>query len=165
MTDKPPLTDEQTFEDDSSNFFRIGSAELTKLVDLAASGAIQHRDFTVLFAFISLTDWRSGRCRATCAAIADMLGKKTNHIVLSLKRLKEKELILPFIDHRTRDKYHIVNPNLLVCGSGRKRGFLVKCFDEALQLHRENRKEKKPDNCVDLDSRRKLKNKVAIHGS
>ena len=165
MTDKPPLTDEQTFEDDSSNFFRIGSTELAKLVDLAASGTIQHRDITVLLAFISLTDWRSGRCRATCAAIAEILDKKTNHIVLSLKRLKENEIMLPFIDYRTKDRYHIINPNLLVCGSGKKRGFLVKCFDEALQLHRENRKEKRLDNCVDLDSRRKLKNKVTIHGN
>lgn len=162
MTDNPPPANEQSFEDDSSNFFRIGAAELSRLVNLAASGAIQHRDITVLLAFISLTDWRSGRCRATCAAVADLIEKKTNHVVLSLKRLKEEELMLPFIDYRTRDKYHIINPNFLVCGSGKKRGFLVKCFDEAVQLHRENKK-KPVDNCIHLDLHRNRRDETAIH--
>lgn len=162
MTDHSPLTNEPTFEDDLSNFFRIGAVELTKLIDLAATGAIQHRDITTLLAFISLTDWRSGRCRATCAAVANLLDKKPNHIVLSLKRLKENELMLPFIDHRTGDKYHIVNPNFLICGSGKKRGFLVKCFDEALQLHRESKK-KPLDNCIHLDLHRKSRKESAIH--
>ena len=157
MTNASNLTDEQSFEDDSSSFFRIGSAELNNLLELVTAGKLQHRDITVLLAFISLTDWRSGRCRATCAAIAELLEKGTNHIVLSLKRLKEAELILPFIDAKTKDKYLIVNPNLLICGSGRKRGFLVKCFDEVLQEHRLN-KPQLPDNCIQLDSRRRQAN-------
>lgn len=153
MTDPVNITDIQVFEDDSSSFFRIGSVELNNLLDLVTSKKLQHHDITTLLAFISLTDWRSGRCRATCAAIGNLLGRSTNHIALSLKRLKDCELMLPFTDQRTGDKYLIVNPNFLVCGSGKRRGFLIRCFNETLQEKRKT-EEKPLDNCIQLLTRK-----------
>lgn len=153
MTTPSNVTDIQILEDDSSSFFRIGSAELGKLLDLVSCKRLQHHDITTLFAFISLTDWRSGRCRATCAAIGNLLGRSANHIVISLKRLKDCELILPFTDQRTGDKYLIVNPNFLVCGSGKRRGFLIRCFNETLQEKRETEKER-INNCIQLPTRK-----------
>jgi hypothetical protein len=153
MTDPTNVTDIKVLEDDSSSFFRIGAAELTKLLGLVAVKQLQHRDITILLAFVSLTDWRSGRCRATCAAIGKMVGRTTGHVVLSLKRLKDCELILPFTDWKTGDKYLIVNPNFLVCGSGKRRGFLIKCFNETLQEKREAEKERMT-NCIQLPARK-----------
>jgi hypothetical protein len=44
--------------------------------------------------------------------------------------------MVPFIDKRTGEKAHIIHPGLLVCGSGKQRGFLLKSFIEAIEANR-----------------------------
>jgi hypothetical protein len=44
--------------------------------------------------------------------------------------------MVPFIDKRTGEKLHIIHPGLLICGSGKQRGFLVKSFMEVINENR-----------------------------
>lgn len=128
------MTNDESFADsqDQSKFFRLGSYDLEVLIQLVAKRKLLNSDITVLLAFISLTDWRSGRCRARLAKVAELLGKPASTISISVKRLKDHGLMVPFIDKRTGEKLHIIHPGLLICGSGKQRGFLLKSFTEAI---------------------------------
>jgi hypothetical protein len=126
------LTDQQ----DQSKFFRIGSYDLDVLILLIYARKLQNADFVVLFTFISLTDWRTGRCRARVSRVAELLGRKPSSVSLSVKRLKERRLMVPFTDKRTGEKLHFIHPNLLICGSGKQRGFLLRSFTEAIENNR-----------------------------
>jgi hypothetical protein len=132
------LTNDESFTDsqDQPKFFRLGSYDLEILIQLVAKRMLLHSDIVVLFAFISLTDWRSGRCRARLAKVGELLNKPVSTISVSVKRLKDHGLMVPFIDKRTGEKLHIIHPGLLICGSGKQRGFLVKSFMEAVNENR-----------------------------
>lgn len=132
MSPKSMSEDQATDYVSDGKFLRIGIHELEVFIQLTASKLIQHRDVTVFLAFISLTDWRSGRCRASCKKVAELIGKPQSYISISVKRLKETNMMVPSIDKATGERFFLINPDFLICGSGSRRGFLVKTYKDAI---------------------------------
>lgn len=115
-------------------FFRLDAYELEVLLQMQAKKLLQHRDITVLLAFISLTDWRNGRCRTNCAFIGRLINKSKPLVSASVKRLKQYQLLVYCVNERNSgDAYYLLNPSLVICGSGRQRGFLIKQFNKAIE--------------------------------
>lgn len=119
----------------ADRFFKLYIDELPFLLKLIAFKNIEHRDLAVLLAYVSLTEPRSGRCRATVAKIAEELNVTPSAIYASLKRLREAQLIVRAYDKRTGERIHLVNPYLVAGGSPNQRGFLIKSYMEALQAN------------------------------
>lgn len=131
----PELVNSQDIEADdlgSAHFCKVNLDELNLLVKLTQARVIHHRDLTVFWTFVSMMDWRTGRCRLTCARLSEELGINVNTIYLSVKRLRDASLILPYTEKRGGTKIYLVNPYIVNCGQGKQRGLVLKTFMEAL---------------------------------
>lgn len=115
-----------------SNFARISIEEALKLAKLAKDKTIESRDILVIFAMMSMTDWRDGKCRATSQGIADALTWDLTQVSKSMMRLKKAFIIVPVKEGKTKQKVHLFNPRLLIYGTGKRRGYLIKKYTEAI---------------------------------
>lgn len=116
----------------NSNFARISTGEAVDLVKLAVKKIIQYRDIAVLLAMMSVTDYRDGKCKAKPSAIANIIGWQVSQVSHSLRRLKAASVLTCVTEKRTGETYHIFNPYLLIYGSGKRRGYLIKVYTEAI---------------------------------
>jgi hypothetical protein len=131
------LTDETVEEEllKGSNFARIGIQEALKLAKLAKQKNIESRDVLVIFAMMSMTDWRDGKCKATNQGIAEELGWDVTQVSRSMMRLKKALIIVPVKEHKTKQRIHLFNPRLLIYGTGKRRGYLIKKYHEAIHAN------------------------------
>lgn len=115
-----------------SYFVRLDVNEMTDLVLLACEKKIQYRDISVLLLLVAQTDWRDGKCRLTCQRVAELMDWSPGQVAHSFRRLKSVDLIVPLIDRATGTKIHIFNPRLVLHGTGKRRGYLIKSYKEVL---------------------------------
>lgn len=94
---------------------------------------IQPRDCVVLLAHVSLTDHRTGRCRATAERISELLDVQPSNVYISVKRLREAQLMVRSVDKRTGEKIYLINPYLFSGGTPKQRGLQLKTYMEAIQ--------------------------------
>lgn len=135
VADQPPhLTvdgeDENLYK--ASKFVRIDPDKKLELARMATAKIIQYRDLAVFDAMIALTDWRDGKCRAPVSGIAETLGWSISQTGHSMRRLKAAKVIVPLIEKVTRAKIHIFNPYIVIYGTGKRRGYLIRKYHEAL---------------------------------
>lgn len=131
------LTDEAVEEEllKNSNFARINIQEALNLSKLAKQRVIESRDILVIFAMMSMTDWRDGKCKATNQGIADVLTWDLTQVSKSMMRLKKAFIIVPVKEQKTKQKIHLFNPRLLIYGTGKRRGYLIKKYAEAIHAN------------------------------
>lgn len=122
------FTDEELYK--ARSFTMIGNEKAILLIELVKSKQIMWRDLGVLIAMTALTDWRSGTCKATASGLAKELGWKPNVVSLSLSRLKKIKLIAPAKDAKTRASIYLIDPRLVIYGTGKRRGYLIKRYAE-----------------------------------
>jgi histone H3/H4 len=131
------LTDEAIEEEllKNSNFARISIEEALKLAKLTKEKTIHSCDILVIFAMMSMTDWRDGKCRATNQGLADALSWDVTQVSRSMMRLKKAFIIVPVKEQKTKQKVHLFNPRLLIYGTGKRRGYLIKKYAEAIHAN------------------------------
>lgn len=127
------MTPDASLQGSSDRFFKLHIDELHFLLKLIAFKNIEHRDLAVFLAYVSLTEPRSGRCRATALKVAEDLNVTPSTVHRSLKRLREANLIVRYLDKRTGERVLLINPYLLSAGSPQQRGLLIKSYSEAMQ--------------------------------
>jgi hypothetical protein len=113
-------------------FVRFDLNRCLKIAQMAASKEIEPRDIMVLLAIISMTNWKNGRCLAATAKIADLLPLSISQVGHSMRRLKKQNLIVPLKDTKDGFTYHLVDPYLIICGTGSKRGIILKNYHQAI---------------------------------
>ena len=91
---------------------------------------LQPRDFTVLFALMSLCDAKTGKIRFTAKVLSEEIGFNPTAFSASLKRLKTN-FVIASICESSGDKYYLINPYLFSVGRKQKWGHLVKTFTDA----------------------------------
>lgn len=116
-------------------FVKMHLDELDNLFLLLSFKNIRSIDVCVLLAYASFTDPRTGRCRAVAEKIANKLSIKQSNVYLSVKRLREAQLLVRITDKRTGEIIHLVNPYLFSGGSLQQRGLMIKTYAEA--IHKE----------------------------
>lgn len=125
-----------TLEDDfykQKEFVKLDLNRCLKIARMAVARAIEPRDLTVLFAIMSLTNWKNGRCMATTAKIAETLSLSVSQVGCSMRRLKKQNLIVPLKDTKDGFTYHLVDPYLIICGTGSKRGIILRNYHNAIR--------------------------------
>lgn len=122
--------------DDENRFLSLQVGGLRNLISDISANRLQNKDFVVLMIYIIHSDWRTGRCRLTTQRVAEILGHKQKTLYPSVRRLKERYLLVPITDARTGEKLYILSPFLLKAGSGQVRGFLLKTYFNAIEKNR-----------------------------
>lgn len=133
FTMEPALSGTLPSGRNQQKFVKLHLDELDSLFLLLSFKNIRSIDVCVLLAYVSFTDQRTGRCRVVAGKIADKLGIKQSNVYLSVKRLREAQLLVRTTDKRTGEIIHIVNPYLFSGGSLQQRGFMIKTYAEAIQ--------------------------------
>ncbi|CAB4147097.1 hypothetical protein UFOVP431_11 [uncultured Caudovirales phage] len=124
-------------EPDAENrFLSLQVSGLRNLISDISANRLQNKDFVVLMIYIIHSDWRTGRCRLTTQRVAEILGHKQKTLYPSIRRLKERYLLVPVTDSRTGEKLYILSPFLLKAGSNQARGFLLKTYFNAIEKNR-----------------------------
>lgn len=113
-------------------FVRFDLNRCLKIARMAVAKDIEPRDLMVLLAIISMTNWKNGRCLATTAKIAELLPLSISQVGHSMRRLKKQNLIVPLKDAKDGFTYHLVDPYLIICGTGSKRGIILKNYHHAI---------------------------------
>ena len=108
--------------------------ELERVFSSLRTGEIQHRDLTILLMYVSRADWRTGRTRYKADMAAEQLGVTRSLIYQSLKRLSKALLLVSIKDKTTGETLKLVNPHLMKCGGSRNRPYLLKVFEESVNL-------------------------------
>jgi hypothetical protein len=119
--------------DDENRFLSLQVGGLRSLISDISANKLQNKDFVVLMIYIIHSDWRTGRCRLTTQRVAEILGHKQKTLYPSIRRLKERYLLVPITDPRTGEKLYILSPFLLKAGSGQARGFLLNTYFNAIE--------------------------------
>lgn len=130
------LEDSGLDPDDGDRFLSLQVGGLRSLILDISANKLQNKDFVVLMVYIIHSDWRTGRCRLTTQKVAEILGHKRKTLYPSIRRLKERYLLVPITDSRTGEKLYILSPFLLRAGSGQVRGFLVSTYFNAIEKNR-----------------------------
>ena len=121
----------------NDRFVKLYLDEIPKLLLLLQFKNILSRDLVVLLAMVRLCEIRSGRCRAPAKKIAEDLQMNLNTVFLSIKRLREAQLIVKAYDKRTGEVMYLINPYLFSGCSGKQQGFQIKTYLEAIQRGQE----------------------------
>lgn len=116
----------------NSNFARIDVEEAAKLTKLAKEKNLEGRDMFTLFVMMSMTDWRDGKCKATVEGLTESLGWHRTQVSRSVARLTKAGVITPVKEKVTKRKVYLFNPRLLIYGTGRRRGYLIRKYVEAV---------------------------------
>jgi DNA-binding MarR family transcriptional regulator len=122
-------------EDGSENFVMLFVDELVS----AAAGALadkrlEPRDLAVLLILLGHMNWRSGRVNITQKALAQQINVSSSNVCMSIKRLRQEQLIARAVDKSSGNRYFLINPRLASVGSPQRRGHLFQQFDEALDV-------------------------------
>jgi DNA-binding transcriptional ArsR family regulator len=129
------MVSDGSLQSPSDRFLKLHIDELHFLLKLIAFKNIEHRDLAVFLAYVSLTEPRSGRCRASALKVAEDLNVTPSTVHRSLKRLREANLIVRHLDKRTGERVLLINPYLLSAGSPQQRGLLIKNYSEAIEAN------------------------------
>lgn len=128
--DLDDLSEEALYK--NSNFARIDVEEAVKLTKLAKEKKLEGRDTFTLFAMMFMTDWRDGKCKATVEGLTELLGWHRTQVSRSVARLTKAGIIAPVKEKLTKRKVYLFNPRLLIYGTGKRRGYLIKKYIEAV---------------------------------
>ena len=82
--------------------------------------ALSCRDVAVYYSVIERTNWRTGTCDYTLAALADEIGLSPKYVINSISRLKQHKLLLNRVDAASGKRYIQVNPAGVWSGTGSK---------------------------------------------
>lgn len=116
----------------NSKFAKIDVEEAVKLAKLAREKKLEGRDTFTLFAMMFMTDWRDGKCKATVEGLTELLGWHRTQVSRSVARLTKAGIIAPVKEKLTKRKVYLFNPRLLIYGTGKRRGYLIKKYIEAV---------------------------------
>lgn len=119
--------------DEDPDFMFVYKAGIIDLISKVKEKKLLNRDLIVLFAYLTHTDWKTGRCRLTPKKGAEMLGYKVQTIQPCIKRLKKEHLIVPIQDSRTGERLSLISPYILKAGSSQSRNYLVKVYHDAIK--------------------------------
>jgi hypothetical protein len=119
----------------NSNFARIDVEEAIKLIKFSKEKKLEGRDTFTLFAMMSMTDWRDGKCKATVEGLVDLLGWHRTQVSKSVSRLVRAGVVVPVKEKITKRKIYLFNPRLLIYGTGKRRGYLIKKYIEAIHAN------------------------------
>lgn len=78
------------------------------------------RDVAIYYSVIERTNWRTGTCDYTLAALADEIGLSRKYVIRSISRLKKHKLLLNRVDAASGKRYIQVNPAGAWTGTGSK---------------------------------------------
>jgi hypothetical protein len=122
-------------EDGSENFVMVFTDELlSTAVGALADKRLEPRDLAVLMALLANTNWRSGRACVTQKALAQQMRVSSPHVCLSIKRLRDEQLVARAVDGTSGHAFFLINPRLASVGSPQRRGHLFQQFDEAIAI-------------------------------
>jgi len=94
---------------------------------------LQPRDGTTVMALLQHLDWRSGRCYATPAELAEAARFDPDQMRHSLRRLRLEGLVARGVDQRTRRPFWCFSPALAATGGKHRRLQQWIQFNEALE--------------------------------
>ena len=94
---------------------------------------LQPRDGTTVLALVQHLDWRSGRCYATPAELAEAARFDADQMRHSLRRLRLEGLVARGVDQKTRRPFWCFHPAVAATGGKHRRLQQRLQFTEALE--------------------------------
>lgn len=127
--------------DKEAGFISFYRMELNRVVWMVTAGVLQPKDVIVFLTYLRFMQWRTGRVRCSIDKLAEILERSKSTLYSSIRRLKENKLLVPTIDETTGEKVLIVNPGLVKASGGKRRGYTIKNYNEAVQYNKPNSQE------------------------
>jgi len=91
------------------------------------------RDVAVYYGVVERTNWRTGICEYTLAALADELGLSRKYVVNSVARLKRAKALINQVDGFSGRRYILVNPTFSWSGGEARKTNAWKAWIAALK--------------------------------
>ena len=115
-----------------NGFARVHLQAGLDVIALIRERRLQLRDKAILDAVCYSIDRTTGKTALHADAIAALVGVDPATCRASLSRLKKHFLLALWKDKDSGHTFYVVNPWFYSVGGARRRGYLKKCFEEAI---------------------------------